>query len=388
MATIAFLMLPEKGHINSSLKIAKTLKSRGHNVYYLQLPDFDEYISSQGLGFMPLFENIFPKGRDFHPYLSTIENLFSRLELIGASFRTTGLALLIKELRSKLKRIGAHLLVQDINTEINPGLLETGIPCVVLNPTLVPRSVYTVPEVPVLTLCPKEFDLPDTKSGSRQHHVEAAIDLERRERVFPWDLVDGDRTLIYCSLGTQSHWSLDGVGRESKRSTRKDFLQTVIKAVAERPDWQLILSMGNRLSSGDFHPAPSNVLLFDAVPQIEVLKRASLMITHGGLNSVKECILLGVPMVVFPLAVDQFKNADCVSHHRLGLKGSIENVSEGLIRSLIDEVDGNPLFRRGIETMRDIFIRAEGLGPAITIIEEALKSGPTIYSPESARFVQ
>jgi UDP:flavonoid glycosyltransferase YjiC (YdhE family) len=113
-------------------------------------------------------------------------------------------------------------------------------------------------------------------------------------------------------------------------------------------------------------------VIVDAVSQVEVLKRASLMITHGGLNSVKECIFFGVPMVVFPLVGDQFNNANSVEYHGIGLKGNIKKASEGMIRSLINEVVTNPAFKLQAEKMKGIFRGAESEGRVVTIIESAL----------------
>ena len=38
------------------------------------------------------------------------------------------------------------------------------------------------------------------------------------------------------------------------------------------------------------------------MPQLDVLRRARLMISHGGFNSIQECARNGVPMIVFPSA--------------------------------------------------------------------------------------
>ena len=43
----------------------------------------------------------------------------------------------------------------------------------------------------------------------------------------------------------------------------------------------------------DFHP----LYIVETAPQITLLKKASLYITHGGLTGVREALLLGVPML-------------------------------------------------------------------------------------------
>jgi UDP:flavonoid glycosyltransferase YjiC (YdhE family) len=382
MANIVFLMVPEKGHLNPSFKIAKSLVSRGHHVYYLLLPEFERYLDSQDLQFLPFFEKRFPTAGEFRRDLSTLENLASRLEIEAAASGVTMFMLLNEELKEKLKKIDAHLLVLDIYTFIDPREYEIRVPIIFLNPTIASpwstndsAAIVALSEIPILILCPEEFDLPHPAPAPPTYYVEASVDFQRKEIDFPWSQIREDKQLIYCSLGTQSHWSFSYTSHELNQGIRKNFLQSVIDAATDRPDWQLILYLGNHLHPQDFHAVPSNVLLANSAPQIEILKRASLMITHGGLNTIKECIFLGVPMIVFPLVGDQFRNADCVAYHKLGLRGNIEESSDKLILSLADEVISNPIFRSNIDAMRNVFENAENAGRAVSIIESILASG-------------
>jgi MGT family glycosyltransferase len=52
--------------------------------------------------------------------------------------------------------------------------------------------------------------------------------------------------------------------------------------------------------------APANCIVREWVPQVEILRRASAFVTHGGMNSVQEALYYGVPMVLVPQAADQF----------------------------------------------------------------------------------
>jgi UDP:flavonoid glycosyltransferase YjiC (YdhE family) len=72
------------------------------------------------------------------------------------------------------------------------------------------------------------------------------------------------------------------------------------------------------------------------------------MITHGGMNSITECILAGVPMVVFPgtTQIDQAGNAARVAWHQLGLKGGMMQDSSARIRSYIDHVLADDRYRQ------------------------------------------
>src|SRR5262249_16583145 len=149
------------------------------------------------------------------------------------------------------------------------------------------------------------------------YYIEPCIDLMRKEASFPWEAIDEKKLLIYCSLGTQSHLA----------GENKPLLQAIIDAIALEQNWQLVISLGAHLRTENFHPAPPNVCLAGTSPQLEMLKRASVMLTHGGINSVKESIFFGVPMIVFPMGRDQPGVAARVVYHGLGVRGNRSTAS-------------------------------------------------------------
>ena len=69
MSTIVISMSPELGHINSPLKLAKSLMARGHDVYFLGGgADYKPYIEKHGLRYIAMGESVgndvFPNMRD------------------------------------------------------------------------------------------------------------------------------------------------------------------------------------------------------------------------------------------------------------------------------------------------------------------------------------
>src|SRR5215472_13871334 len=50
---------------------------------------------------------------------------------------------------------------------------------------------------------------------------------------------------------------------------------------------------------------PGNPVVVGYAPQLDLIQRAALTISHGGLNTVLESLACGVPMVVLPVTYDQ-----------------------------------------------------------------------------------
>ena len=381
MAKILFLMRPEKGHLNSSLKIAKTLKSRGHKVVYLQLFEFEDYVRKEGFEFAPLFGEFFPRGcpvpRDYSISLfAEVRRFFDQL---AAGQHRTPQDFLKEELNKVLEMVQPELLIMDsyLAIPMMPAMPRNKPPCILLNSTIVDPYTETafsyVAGMITLFLCPQEFDLPNQHRLPEYHYVEASCDLNRKETVdFPWERIDEGKKLVYCALGSQSHWSHEGADLAEKLRNIQKFLQAVINALSDRTDCQLVMATGMHLRAEDFHSVPVNAVLVNETPQMAVLKKADLAITHGGLNSVKECIFFGVPMIVFPVTKEQSANAARVIFNKIGVAACINTASEETIRSLLAKIESDPGFKDRAAAMMEIFHKAEREQRAVTLIEETL----------------
>ena len=117
--------------------------------------------------------------------------------------------------------------------------------------------------------------------------------------------LNGDLELIYVSLGTVCNTDIE------------PFLILIkgIKAInksASKNRFKFLMSVGDT-SFSKFQTIiknkeleiPDNLLIMPRVPQLDVLKRASLYITHSGQGGTSESIHYGVPMVCIPVMGDQ-----------------------------------------------------------------------------------
>jgi len=373
MAKIVFIPFPETGHVNPSFKLAKSLKSRGHQVIYLGIRDFEESVRMQQLEFLPIFESIFYKGYVHQAVVNGGGETFETMLLTARSGHQY--AELFSELEQILRNIRPDIVIIDcLLSSVALMAKSLGISCILLNiqffdPWEDPNrsSIYqALHDTPELVLCPQEFDFPRTKKRENCHYVEASIDLERRDVQFPWSDLSRDKQLIYCSLGSQSHLINDA----------QKVLQTVINAVSVRSDLQLVLTTGARLNPADFGAVASNIILVNQAPQLEILKRASITITHGGFNTVKECVFFGVPMIIFPLIRDHPAVAARVVHHGLGLRGKIAQISVEMVHAMINEIDARASFRRRCGEMSEIFRELEEAENSVKIVLSRINGSP------------
>ena len=66
-----------------------------------------------------------------------------------------------------------------------------------------------------------------------------------------------------------------------------------------------VISLGGGLDPVRLGQLPGDPIVVSYAPQLEVVKRAALVITHAGLNTVLESLAEGVPLVAIPLGNDQ-----------------------------------------------------------------------------------
>ncbi|MBV9927470.1 MAG: glycosyltransferase family 1 protein [Acidobacteria bacterium] len=363
MATIVFAPYPETGHLNATFKIAKALKARGHRLRYLGLADFAEPVRRQGFEFTPILEDLFPVGfMRQHAVSRNIDNFAAVLLKAKSERRPINLP-------QHLQRFAAEarpdvLVIDLLLSDLALVAVGLGLRTVLFNTQLFnpwadePAGYAPLAGQPELILCPQEFDFPGTVRKPGSHYVESSIDLAREEPPFDWSRLNPQKPLVFCSFGSQSHL-LPGSER---------FFRVAAEALAERPEWQLLLTVGTNLDPADF-PAPPNVLLVKFAPQLEVLRRASLMLTHGGFNSVKECIYFGVPMLVFPVIRDHPAIAARVVYHRLGLMADPRECTAGQLLGLLDRLQRDESYRARVEALGQTFRAAEEAARGVEIIE-------------------
>jgi MGT family glycosyltransferase len=147
--------------------------------------------------------------------------------------------------------------------------------------------------------------------------------------------------------------------------------RTILEAVRRLSGTQLVLSVGSHVSAEALGSIPSNAIVVPKAPQIELLKRAALCITHAGLNTALESLAQGVPMVAIPIGFDQPGIAARIAYHKVGEfvdpgELTLERLSES-----IQKVRMNPSYRMRARYMQKAIARTRGLDVAAQVIEQA-----------------
>lgn len=209
--------------------------------------------------------------------------------------------------------------------------------------------------------CPAALEFDIAGLPPNLHYTCPFVDAQQRPQIdFDWRRLDG-RPLIYASLGTLQNGS-------------EDIFRT-IAAGCSRLNAQLIISLGGGLDPERLGQLPGNPIVVRYAPQLELVKRASLVITHAGLNTVLESLAEGVPLVAIPLGNDQPGVAARVAAKGAGIVVPRRKLNVARLRVAVQTVLDDPQYRVGAQTLQREIRSIDGLEKAASIIEKALGLG-------------
>jgi len=416
---IGFVSMPLSGHLNPMTSLGRTLQSRGHEVVFIGLLDSGPAIRAAGLEFAPYCDNEYPSGS-----IAEIVGSIAKLQGMDALQHTSrdfspGLAKAAYDhLPEKLAETGIDALVIDAMHFLQFVPISLGIPFVqvwttlpidpfgttplcyfswphdttpdalarnveglkligeLVSPTLAVIMEYakkvglqidwhdpgsTSSKLAVISQVPKDFDFPGTPWPPQFHYAGPFHSSEGRENVsFPWESLSGG-PLIYASLGTMIN-------------NQNHVYRVILEAVRRFPAVQLVLSVGNNVDFFDLEPIPTNAIVVRRAPQIEILKRATLCITHAGLNTTLESLANGVPMVAIPITYDQPGVAARIAYRGVGEFVELQDLSVEHLAYLINKVLVSPGYRERARYFQDLIAESRGLDVAADVIERALET--------------
>lgn len=130
----------------------------------------------------------------------------------------------------------------------------------------------------------------------------------------------------------------------------------------------MVIATGAEIPKDQLRPLPSQVLLRPYVPQLAVLRRAALFITHAGTNGVYESLLAGVPMLMLPQGGDQPLIAEQIEQARLGRWLPESELTPDRLHAEIDGLLSDPDLRSRVREAGDVLRLAGGLPKVVALV--------------------
>jgi zeaxanthin glucosyltransferase len=105
---------------------------------------------------------------------------------------------------------------------------------------------------------------------------------------------------------------------------------------------------------------------------LELLKLASVCITHSGVNTVLESLAQGVPQVAIPVTFDQPGIAARIAYHKTGVVTSLNKLTAAHLSTLLGEVLSDATYRENACRIQKAIVEANGLSAAADLVEQSL----------------
>jgi zeaxanthin glucosyltransferase len=414
------------GHLNTMLPLAGELKQRGHQITFFGTPIIQQKIETAGFGFQMVGELEFSVER--------VAQLYGKLgELSGLAAVKYTMGLIAKRadinLRDAIpaaKVIGIEaFLVDQICPEGETIAEHLNIPFITIcsamliseeksvppwirtwdyNPTFwaslrnqlgyflfsrIRKPIYEViakyrqqlnlpaytksndsdSKLAIISQQPAEFEFPRQNLPPYFHFTGPYHDHTGRPNIdFPFDKLNS-KPLIYASLGTL-------------QNRLKYVFQYIAEACADL-DVQLVISLGGSAEPETLGTLPGEPIVVKFAPQLELLKKASLVITHAGLNTTLESLSQAVPMVAIPITNDQPGVAERIAYTGTGEMIPLKSLDVPKLRSAINKVMTQPSYKQNALRLQKAIQQSGGVTWAVDIIEQATATNKPVFAGKS-----
>lgn len=203
--------------------------------------------------------------------------------------------------------------------------------------------IYNPPELNLIYTL-REYQPYEEEFSREQYKFLGPSIYERKTDGFEWE--KSNKPLIYISLGTVLKGDVS-------------FFQNCIEAFRDE-NVEVIVSVGKQFKVKKLNNIPSNIHIYESVPQIEVLSRADIFVTHGGMNSVSEALVYGVPMVVIPFVSDQPVNARCVEKLGAGKTLECSKISKDILKNMVLSVLSDKEMHNNLAKIQQVIKESPG----------------------------
>ncbi len=147
--------------------------------------------------------------------------------------------------------------------------------------------------------------------------------------------------------------------------------QSAIDALAVLPV-HAVVTVGDSIDPATVKPA-SNVIVFATADHDDLMRRATLVVTHGGHGTFMRALTHGLPMVVIPgMAHDQAPNAVAAQTWGVG-RALPGDANAEAMRSAVKDVLASPIYREKSQAISLKLAGVDGASNAANEIEQLLR---------------
>jgi MGT family glycosyltransferase len=391
-AHIAMFSVAAHGHVNPSLEVIRELVARGHRVTYAIPPVFADKVAATGARPVPYHSTLPGPDADPEAWGSTLldnvepflNDAIQALPQLIEAYADDTPDLVLHDITSYPARVLAH---------------RWGVPAISLSPNLVAWEGYEEEVAEPMWREPRRtergrayyarFEAWLAENGITEHPDSFAGHPSRSLVLMPKALqphADRVDERVYTFVGAcqgdradQGDWQRPAdaekvvlVSLGSAFTKQPAFYRECVRAFGDLPGWHVVLQVGRHVTRADLGEVPDTVEVRDWVPQLAILRRADLFVTHAGAGGSQEGLATATPMIAVPQAVDQFGNADMLEGLGVARKMATEEATADRLRAAALALVDDPEVARRLEEIKAEMAREGGTRRAADLIEAEL----------------
>jgi len=192
---------------------------------------------------------------------------------------------------------------------------------------------------------------------------------------FPWDKLDSNRPLIYISTGTLVF------------EQYREFYQNALIALSEKNfpcPIQVVMAMGKQKFIDELGEIPPNFIVVPYAPQIKLLSKAKVAITHGGVNSVNETLIFGKPLLVVHWGADRLDMGRRITHKDAGICIDVLQTTPDIIKTCVIQLLQDPRYSEAAHKIKNSFNKCNGAETAAELILQVADTRKPILRKKGA----
>ncbi|MBE9145003.1 glycosyltransferase [Planktothrix mougeotii] len=416
MTHFGIICPPYPGHLNPQSALGRELQKRGHQVTVLQLIDLEKKVQSEGLEFFSVGLSLYQPGLLAETFQQLGQLSGIKALQYSVDFCQHFTEILCQDAPKAIAKLGIEALLVDQLEPVGETIAEyLNLPLIVVScgqaihrrgdvpPFFTPwlyqnqpwaklrnqiayfildyscqrilntinhyRQQWKLPPYPHLygatstrlahiSQQPEAFDFPIPNLPKNFYYTGPFRNQSPQNVSFPYERLTG-QPLIYASLG-------------SVQNTKVNLFRSIAEACQEL-DAQLVITHGGGMSETEVKTLPGSPLVVEYAPQVEVLAKASLTITHGGMNTVMDSLSYGVPLVAIPITFEQPGTGARIRWTKTGEVIPVSRLNVSKLRQAIQQVLTENSYSENALKIRDSIRQAGGVKRAADLIEQCLK---------------